>query len=68
MFLDFIRDFIGTVPQYPEYTQGFNSAEYYAELLEYSFACILAIISVILVFRLLFYIVNIFRGKGARKL
>lgn len=67
MFLDFLRQFIGEVPQYISGT-NYNQTQYYGELLEYCFACLLCVVSVVLVFRLFFYIVNIFRGKGARKL
>lgn len=67
MFLDFLREFVGEVPIYVQ-SSNYSQTQFYADLLEYSFACLLAIFSVVLVFRLLFYIVNIFRGKGARKL
>lgn len=67
MFLDFLRNVVGEVPTYVS-GSSYNSTQYYGELLEYAIACILCFVSVVLCYRLLFYIVNIFRGKGARKL
>ena len=66
MFLDFIREFVGELPVYQS-GNSYGSTQYYGELLEYGFACILCLAVVVLSFRLLFYIVNLFRGKGARK-
>ena len=67
MFLSFLRSVVGEVPAYTQGT-SYNQAQYYGELLEYAIACILCFVAVVLTYRLMFYIVNIFRGKGARKL
>lgn len=67
MFLSFLRTVVGEVPTYVQGT-SYNQTQYYGDLLEYSIACILCFVAVVLTFRLFFYIVNIFRGKGARKL
>lgn len=67
MFLSFLRTVVGEVPTYVQGT-SYNQTQYYGDLLEYAIACILCFVAVVLTYRLMFYIVNIFRGKGARKL
>lgn len=68
MILEFVRSVIGEPDFYHSMTGTSNPTWDYGAILEYSFSFVLLLFSLFWVYRLMLYIVNLIRGKGARKI